>query len=422
MSREPAHPIDISAFYCIAKSSEIAATPIRFSVSTLREIEACPKRWSLSNSSYSSIWNGIGYPRKPNLSALLGRITHQSLGVISGSFSTVPGCSVSDGSAINMMKKLGGITCVIEQCIQSEIDDLRKNPRALRGIDYIENCIRDNIPKVRDQLKKLLFQFPLVSPTQPKIKGFDSNSTETNGLGIGTYTEYRLEANDLGWVGIADVINIKGDSCEIIEVKTGNPAPWHNWQLRVYNLLWLRDKKSNPNLLPVEQLILLYDAGPVYVTPISEQDRVSFERDLMQRSAMASDSIQADSPSANLSDENCRYCNVRHLCEDYWNQSITNRTKELHKPPFPIDAQIRITEQSGPQSWVVEVESSTSLPFGCSVIVRLKNSLDHLGRVMKVGSRVRILDAYLTELSTESEAPSYSAYLTHFSEAFILQD
>ena len=36
--------------------------PREMSVSSLRAIESCPRRWALSTASYPNLWRGIGYP------------------------------------------------------------------------------------------------------------------------------------------------------------------------------------------------------------------------------------------------------------------------------------------------------------------------------------------------------------------------
>ena len=41
-----------------------ADVPAWMSFSDLRNIEGCPRRWSLSSASYPDIWSGRGYPPK----------------------------------------------------------------------------------------------------------------------------------------------------------------------------------------------------------------------------------------------------------------------------------------------------------------------------------------------------------------------
>src|SRR2546430_2535646 len=41
--------------------------PTEMSVSTLRELEACPRRWALSSARYPEIWDRVGYPPKLNI-------------------------------------------------------------------------------------------------------------------------------------------------------------------------------------------------------------------------------------------------------------------------------------------------------------------------------------------------------------------
>ena len=53
--------------------------PRQMSVSSLRAIESCPRRWALSTASYPDLWRGIGYPPRIQRSWLMGSVVHLAI-------------------------------------------------------------------------------------------------------------------------------------------------------------------------------------------------------------------------------------------------------------------------------------------------------------------------------------------------------
>src|ERR1051325_11146603 len=56
--------------------------PVQMTVTTLVEIEACPRRWALSRAAYPELWPGQGYPPRVQIGALAGNVVHSTLEVI----------------------------------------------------------------------------------------------------------------------------------------------------------------------------------------------------------------------------------------------------------------------------------------------------------------------------------------------------
>lgn len=53
--------------------------PQDMTVTTLLEIEACPRRWSLTNAEYPALWDGRGYPPQIQPAALGGTVVHSAV-------------------------------------------------------------------------------------------------------------------------------------------------------------------------------------------------------------------------------------------------------------------------------------------------------------------------------------------------------
>src|SRR5688500_12245363 len=85
---------------------KFAAPPNRMSASTLKEIEACPRRYALRRAAYPQIWNGYGYPPKPSLKALEGTIVHGSIERIVKALKQANCPSIFDALFVQTMRSL----------------------------------------------------------------------------------------------------------------------------------------------------------------------------------------------------------------------------------------------------------------------------------------------------------------------------
>ena len=102
---------------------------------------------------------------------------------------------------------------------------------------------------------------------------------------------------------------------------TTRPAPRarrHQDQLELYALLWDLDRDANPDRLPVTGLTAAYPGRDV-TFPAPDQPGLRAIEDKVTASISSADAeIAAEVPRAVPSPENCGYCDVRHLCSDYW--------------------------------------------------------------------------------------------------------
>src|SRR5713101_220448 len=99
---------DIAAFSTAVAPLTWPEPPGEMTVSTLAEIEACPRRWALMLADYPEIWSGRGYPSKPSLGALTGSVLHLAVETVAREL-VLAGCpSVEDPMAVGVMRGLGG--------------------------------------------------------------------------------------------------------------------------------------------------------------------------------------------------------------------------------------------------------------------------------------------------------------------------
>jgi hypothetical protein len=394
------------------------------SVSRLLEIEACPRRWALSSAFYPEIWKKPGYPQKVYKATLAGQVLHLAIEKISKALTEAGYASGQDALFVEVMRKLGGFTQVIVECIDSVVDQLADNPRVGYSSRTLSNWLRDQSPAFRERVQILASRLR-VQPKTAADQTRKERSGERSPLDKGSYSEVEIRAESIGWIGIADLITLSDNGCEIVDFKTGEPKPEHSFQLLVYSLLWCRDRKLNPTKSSTTRLTLYYPDGEVGVKTISDSEMSDFESDLLKRAKAAVDSVKRLPPEARPSVQNCRFCGVRQLCDEYWQpatqQLLFQGDAESGEPSAQslVDIEVNIVEQRGPSSWDAIVMSCGALHPGANVMLRLSESDIIRQTLFKRREQVRILDAYWME-KPKSSTHTPLIGLSSLTEIFLL--
>lgn len=418
---------EIEAVWYVRLPHNWADAPEWISFPSLREIEACPRRWSLNSASYPDIWSRRGYPPKVYLAALAGKIIHAALETITNALNRAGCVSVKDEHFVRVMRELGGYTKIVEETIKSICNNLEDNPRFTSKSKYISRKLRTSVPALREQLQimigKLRLQGGFVAAT---VSRSQSNRGSTrSALNNGTYSEVELRVDQLRWRGFVDALTLSDASCEIVDYKTGMPKPEHEEQVRLYSLLWARDAQLNPIGRTVDRLTLAYSTIDVAVEPPTASQLDILEQEIISRTKAALGLAQQVPPRAMPSIHNCGYCSVRQLCSDYWipqvQQILAQEVlQELSATgEYLIDLEVDNLEQQTPLSWSAVVLLCRALPARSQILIRLSESTSLLQNVFNRGARIRILDALLIN-QTEDDVTFISVHLTRMSEVFIV--
>jgi hypothetical protein len=387
--------------------------PAEMSVSTYGEIAECPRRWALSAAEYPDIWAGRGYPPKLQVAALAGSVVHLALEIITRELvrSGVP--SLSDPSAPQVLKALGGYTRVVEGCVDRILKRFGDNPRALPLTEYAERTLRGQVPTLRARVQSTLSRLRLSrGPQRGPVSAAPKTTaplTPTRGaLGNGTYPEVEIRARGIRWKGKADLLVLTDDTCEITDFKTGAADEAHKLQVQVYAVLWRLDDELNPAARAVDRLVLAYDGHTVEVPSPSAQEIDQLARELISRRQASETELASRPPAARPGVETCRYCGVRQLCDPYWASSA----QAVSDNGRFGDIELRITGRHGPTSWDAVVLRARNLPSNTRALLRLQQPDD-----FKTGARVRVLDGALARDPEDDAAPAIVT-LGAFSEAY----
>jgi hypothetical protein len=133
--------------------------PDRWSYSSLKAVENCPRRYVLTRAKYPDLWDRSGYPEVPSAAALFGDVVHDSLEAIVRAL-TNSGCTSASGpEAIAVLKELGGYSGVAKAMLAKRLAKLAGNPRlAGGGRERLQDQLEHRIPEAREEIQELIDQ------------------------------------------------------------------------------------------------------------------------------------------------------------------------------------------------------------------------------------------------------------------------
>ena len=376
--------------------------PQYWSYTALRDVQACPRRWSLRRAQYPDLWEGNGYPPRPGVAALAGTAVHRCLELILEAFAAADCEGPRDPEAIQVLRSLGGFSELTERALDDVLADLADNPRMTRALPAIRTSLLRQVPDLRIRLQSLVARMRMASMGDSGT-GIPSE-TSSRGLRRGSHAEVELKVEDPPLRGVADLVTITPDACAIVDYKSGSEHEEHDEQLHFYQTLWMLDLRRNPDRIPVTTLEVMYPEADRSVAPLSTEELNARVESLREETSRLRDEIARRPPRALPSPENCGYCTVRHLCGDYWDSEVPSG---LPKDGFG-DALVRILGPQGDRSWRV-----VHAPSGVETLLHV--AVDNVA--LEPESLVRLIDAAFSAADPE-EPPVIT--LTTFSESYVL--
>jgi hypothetical protein len=368
-------------------------------VTTLAEIEACPRRWSLGTAQYPDLWSGRGYPPRVQQSALAGIVVHLTLEAITSELVRAGCLSVQDPIAPKVLKNLGGYTKVVNDRIDRVLERLANSPRATRILEFAARALRAQVPELRARTQTMLCRVRLPQSVRSQIDSRTSKARRP--ITQGAFPEIELRAAQIGWKGKADLVVLSPSTCEIIDFKTGEPDEAHRFQLQIYALLWSRDEELNPSRRLADRLISIYGDASVEIAAPTAAQLDDLEREIVARQHAACQALSQRPPEARPSGANCRYCGVRQLCTEYWLADTQREIATQIGDRRFTDLEVTIAGRHGPSSWDAVAGLSRDVPPGAPVLLRMAENTQ-----LRPGDRLRVLDAAITLDAADENQPA----------------
>jgi len=398
------------------------SAPTEMSLTQFHALERCPRQWALQHGDYPDVWDGHGYPGRLHLPALVGSVIHAAIETIAGALARSGCMSLHDPMATQEMQALGGHTAVIQSCTDDVLRRYEGNPRAEPVLEMARATLQSHMPDIRSKVQILLGRLQTERSTTPRWGGNEAGGRiePQSALQVGIHSEVEMSAEILAWRGKADILMLSESSCEIVDFKTGVRSERHEFQMRVYALLWLRDSTLNPTANPVDKLTLSYLDADLDVPAPTVSSLEALERELDERTKSAVAALDTSPPEAVVDVDSCPYCGVRHLCEEYWGRGVQREPFQMGvKGGRFVDAEITLGDQHGPLSWNATTELAPHVDKSTPVLLRLAPN-HYLGHLARQHDRLRILDAVTVADSGEQGQPTVLT-LTSTSEAYVVE-
>jgi CRISPR/Cas system-associated exonuclease Cas4 (RecB family) len=386
-----------------------------------REAQRCPLSVALKRSTYRQLWEGSGYPTRPNAAAVSGIVVHEAAEAIMKKFAQAGVTSLMQPAAMTILRELGGFTKVLDNALIEFFTGQANNPRFEQFREDLLRSLRLRLPQMRATLQALLVShvWPVSSSSIESPRKMNNNpgqgkSTQRSPLWDGTFVEVDLQDPVAKWRGRIDIMDIDEHGCAITDLKSGVATDDHQEQLIVYAMLWREDFDRNPSRLPIQKLQIIYASGAVTVAVPSDPQMQAFRRGLIDATELVRSTLNATAVPANPSRENCRHCPVKLICQPYW-ESLPREASDDHLS----SNQVTLIEARGDRAWLAKITASSVLEANQKVVVRNYEGGKAFWEEMKPGLSVRLTDGVLSSFD-ESNIPVIN--LSMMSEAVFLNE
>ncbi len=387
-----------------------ASPPEWMSFSKLQQIEACPRRWSLMSSDYPTIWGKHGYPEPFIQSTLIGRVTHRLVEIIVKGFQRAGCTSFDNPDCIRVMRELGGFSRIIEKIFDDILIQYAENPRTAESLAIIKKTLLERKSDIREDARIILSRIFEGKQTIQCI--FLVSQEKTEPLRNGIYSEVQLLNEEIKWKGVADLIRLTPTECEIRDFKTGAHKEEHAEQLRIYNLLWLCDKKKNSSVRPASKLTISYIDEDVAVPPLLMSEIAVYKDKLIKLTNEARGKITECPPEAILNGDNCKQCFVRHLCITYWGNGL--QKKHINSL---VDIAVKIVGIHGSRSYDAVTIASSHFPQNTPLILRVSGNYN-----FSRGNSLRLLNVNIKRNETNEDDGQVTISQSRISEFYFMPD
>lgn len=401
-------------YYC-QEPKKWPEPPSIMSFTTLIEIEKCSRCWALVNAKYPNIWVKKGYPNRPTVHTIKGLIVHRVIEIIIKDLVAMQCQFINDSCIVQILRKHGGWSAILAKVLNNVLLEEKHNPRIRKQYKHLQTKIKSQISVMREATQNILQRVDLTG----RAKG--TYERQTNGaLGLGSHTEVDLECGEIGLCGRADLITLKEGCCLITDFKTGEYKDQHELQLRVYALLWAQDECRNPFRRLADRLCLSYKTNNIYIHGPSEYDLNELKSQLKDRISRAMRLITTDKPIAKLSSENCPYCFVRHLCDEYWTEQAQRYHCNVGSRDKFLDIEVLLENRQGPNIWKAILCSKLPLFEKERVLVRADYHSDLFEYCYETKQKIRMLACRLMTVNNEQETTNSMDYIHNPNEVFIV--
>ena len=397
-------------FWTVIEPAHWPSAPDRLSHSTVQDLQTCARRWALAHGDYTDTLGMADYPKRLRKRTIAGQVTHLALERIADCLREAGCVGPQDSRVPVALGGLGGISGVLEACREDVLGGLDGNPRAGPYAEVLRDDLARRLPALRQQVQGALQR--IFGSSEPLGASQADRVRRGGALPEGFHTEVKLAPDDIHWIGWADAIKLGPGHCEIIDYKTGQVDEAHRDQLRLYALLWARDSRLNPTGRLATHLTIVYPSSSQSVEVPAAADLSAMEADLGTVGARVRAALQMVPPPPSVATDSCRFCDVKHMCPEYWEPA--SRPKLREEPPAVVrSVELDVDERRGVRSWSVSVIFDPFLEAGADAVLV---GIPHVS--IQRGCRIRVIDCRVELVDQDHPL----IHITPTTEVFVLEE
>lgn len=379
-------------FYELQEPTQWAPPPSTWSITTILDVELCPRRWQLLRSQWG-VYDR--YPQRPSPAAIEGQIVHDALDRLTracGQQGNPAFGTAEFATALANAEFFPSFALAVAEWQQRLTSHPRPGP-AFRLRVSNEELINRTVRMFREQYKP-----HGIAATQAAERAA-ATPTDVNLIlrQKRALSEVRLVHPQLPFLGVLDRVQLASDGVEIIDFKTGKPSDKHRLQLLHYALLWLRTTGESPVRISAQYL------DGVECWPVGQGTLMEVEADLAKKIPLLTEAL-GERPAAAKPSSVCNTCPVRARCTSGWAVG-----EEAALVDGRGDAELVVTAKAGEHGFLARSRT------GAEVAVVYEASVSKLLPELVEGKVVRVLDGVWKERRSQLELKAWT-------EVFVVQD
>jgi len=386
----------------------------KFSPSGYLKFKDCPKKWYLESLEYD-IFENKKYPSIIFLQSLIGTSIHKTIERLIYIMKESECNKINDQNWQKVKSKIITIKELFKNIVQDQISKCLVNPRNKRSKEDYEIFIDDNIQNIMFKVKSMVSKINL---TNSRI----NQNKKTNDLDFellnANLTEFKINSNDLNLFGYIDFLKIKDDVIEIYDFKTGSTKEKDREQLLLYSLIWKYDEIHNPTSRKASKLTLVYENKDTDISPLNDLELKTKAESLKNEITNLKNDIKNSSFIARPTYDNCNFCSVKQLCDNYWSYLDQNKIDLSTITNNYTNSDIEINEISKDQDrWYAKVSLSNIFAKNQNIVIENRGEYSLNRDILNNAKNVRILNFDYYPENDETSIEN-RIVLNKFSEVF----
>jgi len=405
---------NLEKFYQVILPTKSKKLPNKLSPSTYLKIKNCPRQWSYENSEFINFQNKK-YPPQVFLQSLIGNSIHKTIEDLIHIMKNLQCNRINDENWNKVKKNIKSIKELFKKKSQKEILKSLNNPRNRRTKDDYEIYLEDNIQNILFKIKKLIAKIYL---DNSEINSKKSSKNLDFELSKANLSEFEISSNKLNFFGYVDFFKINEKDVEIYDFKTGIEKDNDEEQILLYSLIWKFDEIHNPSSRNTTKLTLIYNDKNKEISPPDDEE-IKRRTEKLITDVSELKNVFNDNPiEAKPSWDNCKWCNVKQLCDSYWNYIDQNKLDLSNLESNTISSNIELKAlHKEDDKWVGKVSFSDIFIKEKSIIVENRGEHSLNRDILNNSKEIRILN-FNYYFDNEENIKNNRIVLNKFSEIF----